>query len=114
MGNAFREITVKLEMRKFLVIVVGGNLTEIRPLLTLPQKWRNFKNGDHQQRRLWEILSQKWRFWKIFSEKPRKIVKSENRKSLVIVAGGNLAGTRPLLTIPQKWRNFKKMGGHQK
>ena len=39
---------------------------------------------------------------KCFSENTHKVVKLEKWKSLVIVAGGNLAEIRPLLTIPQK------------
>ena len=39
---------VKLEHRKSLVIVVSGNLAEIRPLLTLTQKWRNLKMGSSE------------------------------------------------------------------
>ena len=36
-----------------------------------------------------------------FSENSRKVVNLEHRKSLVIVAGGNLAEIRPLLAIAQ-------------
>ena len=39
---------------------------------------------------------------KYFSENSRKVVKLEHRKSLVIVAGGNLAEIRPLLSPTQK------------
>ena len=56
---------VKLEKWKCVVFVAGGNLTEIRPLLTLPQKMEKFQNGDHQKWRFWGILSQKWRLWGI-------------------------------------------------
>ena len=51
----FREIlfksrkTVKLERRKAFVISAAENLTEIRPLGTEAQKWRNFKNADRQK-----------------------------------------------------------------
>ena len=45
---------------------------------------------------------------KYFSENSRKVVKLEQRKSLVIVAGGNLAEIRPLLALTQNWRNLKK------
>ena len=44
---------------------------------------------------------------KCFSENSRKVVLSERRKSLVIVAGGNLEEIRPLLALTQKWRNLK-------
>ena len=44
---------------------------------------------------------------KYFTENSRKVVKLERRKSLVIVAGVNLAEIRPLLALTQKWRNLK-------
>ena len=48
--NTFREIlvVVKLEHRKSLVIVAGGDLSEIHPLLTLTQKWRNMEIGSSE------------------------------------------------------------------
>ena len=39
---------VKLEHRKSLVIVAGVNISEIRPLLELTQKWRNLKMGSSE------------------------------------------------------------------
>ena len=50
---------------------------------------------------------------KYFSENSRKVVKLEKCKSIVIVVGVNLAEIRPLLTLTQKWRNFKKMGSSE-
>ena len=42
-----------------------------------------------------------------FSEIYRNIVKLGKWKSLVTVAGGDLAEIRTLLKLPQKWRNSK-------
>ena len=44
---------------------------------------------------------------KYFSENSRKVVKLGKWKSLVIIAGVNLAEIRPLLALTQKWRNLK-------
>ena len=50
LGNTFRKAprNRKIGKAESLVIVAGGNLTEIRPLLTLPRKWRNFKMGPSE------------------------------------------------------------------
>ena len=49
-GEYFSEYTrkvVKLETLKLLVIVMGGNLAEIRPLGTDARKWKNLKKMGH-------------------------------------------------------------------
>ena len=88
---------VKLEKWKPLVIVAGGNLAEIRPLLTLPRNSESSKMG----------IARSGDSGKYFSGNTRKVVKLEKWESLVIVVGGNLAEIRPLLTIGQKYRKFK-------
>ena len=66
---------VKLERRDSYVIVVGENLTEIRPPLALVQNWRFCIDVTHRE----------WLFRKIVFAKFHKAVKLENRKSIVIV-----------------------------
>ena len=98
---------VKLEHRKSLVIAAGGDLAEIRPLLTLTQKWRNLKMGIIRSGESGKYFLKSDDPGKYFSENSRKVVKLEHRKSLVIVARGNLAEIHPLLALTQKWRNLE-------
>ena len=72
--------TVKSGARKVLVIAAGESLTEIRPPLARARGELSFFDQDATHR---ERL-----FGKLVSENPRKAVKLEKRKSLVIVAGG--------------------------
>ena len=53
-------IAQKLETRKALALVAGGNLTEIRPPLELAQKWRFFfQKWGSSEVAIWKIVSTK-------------------------------------------------------
>ena len=54
--NSFGESSVKLGSRQALVIVAGGNLTEIRPPLALARKWRLFKKWASSEVMIWGIF----------------------------------------------------------
>ena len=92
---------------------MGGNLAEIRPLLTLPQnsessKMGIFRSGDSGKYFLRSDDSAEY-----FSENTRKVVKLEKRKSLVIAVGGNLAEIRTLLALPRKIAKVPKWGSSE-
>ena len=81
-----------------VLVLVGENMTEIRPPLALAQNCQFWPRCDSSKVAIQEIVSGNF----------RKAAKLNNRKSLVIEVVENLTEIRPPLALAQKWRFFKK------
>ena len=78
----------------------------------IPHYWRSlkmakFENGVIRSGDYAKYFLKSGDSAKYFPGNPRKVVKSEHRKSLVLLEVGNRAEIRPLLAIAHKWRNLK-------